>query len=546
MAPDAASTDEAAPARLRPDREPLRDEIAPHYDFIVCGGGTAGCVIARRLSDDSDVSVLLLEAGGSDRVPAVLDTTLWMSNIGSERDWGYSAEPSPHLAGRAARLPMGKVLGGGSSINGSIWARGHRHDFDEWARISGDPGWRYDAMLALYRDIEDWRGPPDSLRRGTGGLLTVQLPQDPVPLVHALVEATSALGIPHVADINGAAMEGDGGCGLANMLVRDGNERVSMAATYLRPVMHRPNLHVLLCAEVTRIRFEGTRATGVEFRQRGRHHRVDAGLEVVLSLGAINTPKLLMLSGVGERAHLRSFGLDVVQHLPGVGQNFQDHILMAGCCWEYASPEPPRNNAAEFVFYTKSRADLPAPDLMPVLEEAPFASDEVALQFDVPRGPASAWTLAPGLAQPTSRGQVRLTSANALDPPRIEANFLSTDEDLRALLHCVALCREIGNAPVCAPFRQREVFPGRLQGAALERFVRQAAGTYFHESCTAAMGTCDASVVDGSLRVHGLLGLRIADASVMPTIARGNTMAPTVVIAERAARLMRVAHRLAS
>jgi choline dehydrogenase len=542
----AVAAEDAGSARPQPDRELLHERIAAHYDFIVCGGGTAGCVLARRLSEDPDVSVLLLEAGGSDRVPAVLDTTLWMSNIGSERDWGYSAEPSPHLAGRAARLPMGKVLGGGSSINGSIWARGHRHDFDEWARISGDPGWRYDAMLALYRDIEDWRGPPDPLRRGTGGLLTVQLPHEPVPLVHALLEATHALGIPHVADINATAMEGDGGCGLANMLVRDGNERVSMAASYLRPVMDRPNLHVLLCAEVTRIRFDGQRATGVEFVQRGRHHRVDAGLEVVLSLGAINTPKLLMLSGVGERTHLRSFGLDLVQHLPGVGQNFQDHILLAGCCWEYASPEPPRNNAAEFVFYAKSRSDLPAPDLMPVLEEAPFASEEVARQFDMPQGASSAWTLAPGLAQPTSRGQVRLASAHPLQAPRIDANFLSTDEDLRALLHCVALCREIGNAQVCAPFRRREVFPGPLSGAALERFVRQAAGTYFHESCTAAMGTDDAAVVDGSLRVHGLKGLRIADASVMPTIARGNTMAPTVVIAERAARLIRATHGLAS
>lgn len=538
---DAASN----PARPRPDREAHDERIASHYDFIVCGGGTAGCVVARRLSDDPQVSVLLLEAGGSDRVPAVLDTTLWMSNICSERDWGYSAEPSPHLAGRAARLPMGKVLGGGSSINGSIWARGHRHDFDEWARLSGDPGWRYDAMLALYREVEDWRGPPDPQRRGSDGLLTVQLPQDPVPLVHALLEATDGLGIPRVDDINAAAMEGEGACGLANMLVRDGNERVSMAATYLRPVMDRPNLHVLLCAEVTRIRFEGRRATGVDFVLRGRQHRVDAGLEVVLSLGAINTPKLLILSGVGERAHLQAFGLDVVQHLPGVGQNFQDHVLLAGCCWEYATPEPPRNNAAEFVFYAKSRSDLPAPDLMPVLEEAPFASAEVAQQFDLPVGAASAWTLAPGLAQPTSRGQVRLASAHPLHAPRIDANFLSTDEDLRALLHCVALCREIGNAPVCAPFRRREVFPGPLQGAALERFVRQAAGTYFHESCTAAMGTDDAAVVDGSLRVHGLHGLRIADASVMPTISRGNTMAPTVVIAERAARLMRAAHGLA-
>ncbi len=529
---------------LRPDRGPVREEIRPHYDFIVCGGGTAGCVMARRLSDNPDVSVLLLEAGGSDRVPAVLDTTLWMSNIGSERDWGYSAEPSPHLAGRAARLPMGKVLGGGSSINGSIWARGHRHDFDEWARISGDAGWRYDAVLDLYRDIEDWQGPPDPLRRGSGGLLTVQPPRDPIPLVAALIQATDAMGIPHVADINAQAMEGDGACGLPNLLVRDGNERVSMAATYLRPVMHRPNLHVLLCSEVTRLHFDGLRASGVEFVRRGRRHRVSAGCEIVVSLGAINTPKLLMLSGIGPRAPLQALGLEVLQHLPGVGQNFQDHILLAGCCWTYRTPEAPRNNAAEFVFYAKSRPDLPAPDLMPVLEEAPFASDAVAQRFDVPEAAAAAWTLAPGLAQPTSRGEVRLVSTNPLAAPLILANFLSTDEDVRALLHCVALCRDIGNSAACAPFRQREMFPGPLQGDEMVRFVREAAGTYFHQSCTARMGTDDGAVVDGALRVHGVQGLRLVDASVMPIIARGNTMAPTVLIAERAARLMDAAHGL--
>jgi len=529
---------------LYPVRERVQDEILPHYDFIVCGGGTAGCVMARRLSDDPDVSVLLLEAGGSDRVPTVLDTTLWMRNIGSERDWCYSAEPSPHLAGRAAPLPMGKVLGGGSSINGSIWARGHRHDFDEWARISGDPGWRYEAVLPLYREIEDWQGPPDPLRRGRGGLLSIQPPQDPIPLVGALIEATHALGIPKVDDINAEAMEGESGCGVPNLLVRDGNERVSMAATYLRPALQRLNLHVLLCAEVTRLRFDGLRATGVEFVQRGRVHRVSAGCEVVVSLGAINTPKLLMLSGLGPRAALQTLGLPVLQHLPGVGQNFQDHILMAGCCWAYATPEPPRNNAAEFVFYAKSRPDLPAPDLMPVLEEAPFASDAVARRFKVPEGASSAWTLAPGLAQPTSRGQVLLASTDPLVAPRIEANFLSTDEDMRALLYCVALCREIGNSEVCAPFRAREVFPGPLQGGDLVRFVREAAGTYFHQSCTARMGTDDAAVVDGALLVRGLQGLRLVDASIMPTITRGNTMAPTVLIAERAARLVRAAHGL--
>ncbi|MEO8669253.1 MAG: FAD-dependent oxidoreductase [Bauldia sp.] len=531
-------------AALMPDREILAESIRPSYDFIVCGGGCAGSVVARRLAENPEVSVLLVEAGGSDRVASVIDSTLWMSNIGSERDWCFKAEPSPFLNGRTPPLPMGKLLGGGSSINGSVWARGHKHDFDLWAEEAGDPAWNYEAVLAIYRRIEDWKGPPDAHRRGTGGLLNILQPEDPVPLVPALIEATDALGIPHVADINGAAMEGDGGCGLANVLVQDGNQRVSMAATYLHPFMGRPNLHILLNAQVTGLRFSGKRVTGVDFVRRGRVYSGAAGKEVIVSLGAINTPKLLMLSGIGDEAELRRHGIAVRQHLPGVGRNFQDHILLAGCCWEYVTPEPPRNNAAEFVFYAKSDPSLKTPDLMPVLEETPFGSEVTAKQYDLPVGAASAWTLAPGLARPDSRGEIRLASADPFAAPRIFANFLSTPSDMRAMVRCVELCREIGNAPVCAPFRKREVMPGNLTGAAMEDFIRNAAGTYFHESCSAKMGRDAMSVVDGALRVYGIDGLRIADASIMPTIATGNTMAPTVIIGERAGEILRQAHGL--
>ncbi|MEY8875589.1 MAG: GMC family oxidoreductase [Leptothrix sp. (in: b-proteobacteria)] len=529
--------------------------VQPAYDFIVCGAGTAGCVVARRLCDDPAVRVLLIEAGGSDRVPEVLDARRWMSNIGSERDWGYRAEPSASLAGRRPRLPMGKVLGGGSSINGSIWARGHRSDYEHWAAAAGDAAWGYDAVLAIYRGIEDWRGPADAQRRGQGGLLPVQLPHDPVPLVGALIEATAALGIPAVSDINGAAMEGDGGCGLPNLLVQEGHQRVSMAARYIHPALGRPNLDVLLGAEVTRLLFADAtggsgqgraqpQVIGVEFVHQGQWQRVAATREVIVSQGAINTPKLLMLSGLGDAEPLRQHGIDVVAHLPGVGRNFQDHILLAGCCWTYRTPEPPRNNAAEFVFYAKSDAALASPDLMPVLEETAFASDEVAQRYAVPVGAATAWTLAPGLAQPSSRGQVRLASADPFDAPRIDANFLSTEDDMQAMLRCVELCREIGNSSACAPFRASEAFPGDLKGEALRDFIRLAAGTYFHQSGTARMGRDDGAVVDGQLRVHGVRGLRVADASIMPRIATGNTMAPTVVIGERAAQMLRAAHGL--
>ncbi|MBJ3774579.1 GMC family oxidoreductase [Acuticoccus mangrovi] len=531
---------------LTPDREITQDTIRSAYDFIICGGGCAGSVVARRLSDNPEVSVLVIEAGGSDRVPTVIDSTLWMQNIGSERDWGYHAEPSPTLNGRTPPLPMGKVLGGGSSINGSVWARGHKNDFEMWAEAAGDPAWNYESVLAIYRRIEDWHGPSDPYRRGTGGLLNILQPNDPVPLVPALIEAADALGIPRVDDINGAAMEGDGGCGLPSVLVQDGNRRVSMAATYLHPVMGRPNLHILLCSEVTRIAIAGGRARGVSFVHRGRRYEVEATREVILSQGAINTPKLLMLSGIGDEAELKAHGIDVVQHLPGVGANFQDHILLAGCCFEYVTPEAPRNNAAEFVFYAKSRSDIATPDLMPVLEEIPFGSEVTATAYDLPTAVDVAWTLAPGLARPDSRGRVRLASADPFAAPRIEANFLGTDTDMAAMLRCVELCRDIGNSAPVAPFVKRELMPGPLKGAAMEDFIRNAAGTYFHESCTAKMGRDEMSVVDANLRVYGIDGLRIADASIMPEISTGNTMAPTVVIGERASEILATAYGLAA
>ncbi|MFK4265308.1 GMC family oxidoreductase [Streptomyces milbemycinicus] len=523
------------------DREVVADAIRPAYDFIVCGGGTSGSVVARRLSDNPEASVLLLEAGGSDRVPSVVDCTLWMSNIGSERDWGYHAQPSPSLNGRTPPLPMGKVLGGGSSINASVWARGHRNDFDFWAEESGDPGWSYASVLDIYRRVENWTGPADP-RRGTGGPLRVSLPENPVPLASALVEAASGRGIPAVADLNADPMESDGGCGCPNLLVGRGNARVSVAAGYLHPVMGRPNLDIVLCAEVTRLELSGSRATGVEFIQRGHTRSVRAREEVVLSLGAINTPKLLMLSGIGDQAELAPLGIPGIVHLPGVGKNLQDHILLAGCIWEYRVPEAPRNNAAEFAFFTKSDPQLPGPDLMPVLDELPLASEVLATQYDVPSGADSAWTLAPGLARPASRGSVRLASANALAAPRIDANFLSAGEDVKALEYCVGLCREIGNSPEVKPFVKREVMPGPLSGDRLEAFVRNAAGSYFHETCTAKMGRDEMSVVDSSLRVYGVEGLRIADGSIMPRVTSGNTMAPCVVIGERAADLIASGH----
>ncbi len=516
--------------------------LAAGYDIIVCGAGTSGCVLAGRLAENPDLRILLIEAGGSDHVADVTDSRVWMSNIDSARDWGFRAAPSPSVNGRTPPLPMGKVLGGGSSINGLIWARGHRNDFEHWAEVTGDPGWNYESAVALYKELEDWDGPANDRLRGRGGPIYLTLPRDPVPVAEALVVAAESIGIPGVADLNAEAMEGPGAAGIPNLTVRGSNERISMATAFIHPKLGQPNLTVILGAMVQRLVLKDTRVTGVEILYEGRRHTVSAAREVVLSLGAINTPKVLMLSGIGNAPDLARHGITTIEHLPGVGQNFQDHILVAGCVFEYRRPEPPRNNSAEFTFFWKSDPALAGPDLQPVLEEKPFGSEITARQYGLPVDPASCWTLAPGLIRPESRGQFELTGSEPDDPLIIHANFLSAQADVTALIRAIELCRELGNAPALRDFVRREIMPGPLAGPEMVDFLRNAAGTYFHQTCTAKMGRDADSVVDGSLKVYGIEGLRIADGSVIPMISSGNTMAPCALIGARAAKLILAAH----
>jgi choline dehydrogenase len=525
--------------RVRGNQRKLRDGLTSQYDFIVCGSGSSGSVVARRLAEDPNVSVLLLEAGGSDEVPSVTEPARWVENLGSERDWKFVDQPNPHLKGRSMPLSMGRVLGGGSSINGMGWARGHKNDWDFFASESGDSAWNYESVLNIYRRIEDWQGAPDPTRRGTGGLIFVQSAPDPNPIAPAMVEGARSIGMPTFDSNNGRLMEDGGGASLIDVNVRDG-KRQSVFRSYVFPYMDRPNLTVLTHALVTKLTLEGKRATGIEIAFDGKSQRITARLEVVLSLGTMHTPKVLMLSGIGDEAELRRLGIPVVQHLPGVGQNFQDHFGI-GCVWEYQQPLAPRNNGAEATFFWKSNPDLDTADLQTCQVEVPLCSAETGAKFNPP--PAS-WTMYGAVVRPKSRGQIRLTGPNPDDPIQIEANSLSHPDDLKAAVACVELCREIGNSVALRPLTKREVMPGNLRGTALEDFIRDAASTYHHQTCTAKMGRDSMSVVDGQLKVYGIENLRIADGSIMPRVTTGNTMAPCIVIGERAAEALRNEHRL--
>jgi choline dehydrogenase len=344
-----------------------------------------------------------------------------------------------------------------------------------------------------------------------------------------MLEGARSAGIPTFDDQNGALMEGEGGAAIANVRIRDGR-RLSVFRTYAYPLMDRPNLTVLTGALVTRVLFDGRRAVAVEILRQGRSKRIAAGSEIVLSLGAINTPKVLMQSGVGHADDLVRAGIGVVADLPGVGRNFQDHLFVP-CVWEARTPITPRNNAAEATFFWKSDPSLDTPDLQPFQLEAPFSTAETA-HYEPPAG---SWSMLAGIVRPRSQGRLRLTGRNPADPLAIEANTLSDPTDMKALIRSIELCRDIGNSAALRPFVLREVMPGALAGDSLEAFARDGAATYWHQTGTARMGRDSLSVVDGRLRVHGIDGLRVADGSIMPRVTTGNTMAPCVVIGEKAA-----------
>ncbi len=499
------------------------------FDYIVVGAGSAGCVVAARLSENENARVLLLEGGGPDDHPNVKDPAKWPTLLHGLLDWGWMTAPLRSCFNRIDHIPRGKMLGGCHSHNASAWVRGHHSDFDSWA-YSGCAGWSWADVLPLFKKIEDWHGPMSDLR-ATGGPIYVSPPVDPNPLSAAFIEGGRSVGLPVIDDINGPEMLG---VGYFNFTVKDG-KRFSVVDGYLRPAMSRPNLTVITHAETDRVILNGTRCTGVEYRHIGQVCRATATSEVILSAGVIGSPRILLLSGIGPEKDLQSLGIPVVADLKGVGRNLQDHGLLAGLIYECNGSLPPtRNNGAESTLWWKSDSRLIGPDIQPVFIEFPLASPELASRLPSDQ----CYTISPSVVRPASRGTVKLTSSNPAAAPTIDVNFMSRDADITAMLAAVELCRAIGASDAFKPFRAREVMPGPLSRADMIDFIRNSVSTYFHPTSTCKMGHSPMCVVDPELKVHGFDGLRIADASIMPNITSGNTNAPSVMIGEKAAQLL--------
>jgi choline dehydrogenase len=522
------------------------------WDYVIAGAGSAGCALASRLSADPRTSVLLLEAGPRDdrlmvKVPAGF-SRLFKGPL----DWNYSTAPQAALLGRELYWPRGRTLGGCSAINAQIWVRGHRLDYDGWAALGAD-GWGWDDVLPAFLRLEDTaRGPLPG--RGVGGPVRISELREPNEATRAFVEAAVELGIPRARDVNGPELDGVDRCQVTQ---RDGR-RWSAADAYLRPAARRRNLTVLTGAQATRVVLEGRRAVGLEYVARGRREVARARAEVLLAGGAVNSPQLLLLSGIGPADHLRALGLPVAVDLPGVGENLQDHLA---CGIVVACPRPCTLASAETAanlarFLLRGRGPLtssvaeahalvrlgqgaPAPDVELLFGPAPF------IEHGQVRPPGHAISLGAVLLQPRSAGTLRLRSADPLQAPRIDPAYLTDPEgaDLRLLAEGVALARAALRTRALAPYVGAPLQPAgvdldALDAAALADLVRRKAETMYHPVGTCRMGIDSRAVVDPALRVHGVDGLRVADASVMPRIIRGHTHAPAVLIGERAAELV--------